>query len=190
MAPIALHPASIPDGVDPDAIAAQLQVDGVSAPRAVESQLLDVVDRARENGIDLSVVVLDRDPIHDSQLRDLATDMGEHVGGTVLVLSPGQNGSFSDAIDRVTLEAGQDRTYTGDPVAAANNFVDTLLHPGFPWTAMTIVLVAVVAVILAALWWVNDRRDRIAASRTESGRDLPAGGADTVAAGGRRSDER
>ncbi|WP_157083881.1 Rv1476 family membrane protein [Millisia brevis] len=158
MAPIHL-PTSIPVGVDPDAIAAELRLDHVSADHAIEPGLLAVVDRARESGIDLNIVVLDRDPVHDSQLRDLATDLGDHVGGTVLVLSPGQNGSYSDVISRVTLEAGQDVTYTGNPVVSANNFLDTLLQPGPPWTAMTISLLLLVAVVLGVLYWVNARRD-------------------------------
>lgn len=158
MAPISL-PTSIPVGVDPDVIAAELGVDRVSAPRSIEPGLLAVVERARDHGIDLNVVVLDRDPIHDSQLRDLATDLGDHIGGTVLVLSPGQNGSYSDVISRVTLEAGQDRTYTGNPVTSANNFLDTLLQPGPPWTAMTISLVLLVALVLGVLYLVNARRD-------------------------------
>lgn len=164
MAPIHL-PSSIPAGVDPDAIAAELRLDQVSAAHAIEPGLLAVVDRARDHGIDLNIVVLDHDPIHDSQLRDLATDLGDHVGGTVLVLSPGQNGSYSDVISRVTLEAGQDVTYTGNPVVSANNFLDTLLQPGPPWTAMTIALLLLVTVVLGVLYWVNARRD--------SGRTVP-----------------
>lgn len=167
MAPIHL-PTSIPFGVDPDAIAAELQIDHVSADHAVEPGLLAVVERAREHGIDLNIVVLEHDPVHDSQLRDLATDLGDHVGGTVLVLSPWQNGSYSDDISRVTLEAGQDLTYTGDPVISANNFLDTLLQPGPPWTAMTISLLLLVAAILGVLYWVNARRDSARTADTVS----------------------
>lgn len=180
MAPIPL-PTSIPVGVDPDAIAAELQIDRVSAADAVEPGLLAVVERAREHGIELSIVVLDRDGVHDSQLRDLATDLGSHVDGTVLVLSPWQNGSYSDTISRVTLEAGQDRTYTGDPVVSANNFLDTLLQPGPPWTAMTIALIALVAVILGILYWVNARRDATPGD-ADSATAIPA--VDAVAVGG------
>lgn len=45
----------------------------------------------------------------------------------------------------MTLEAAQDRTYTGDTVASTTNFVDSLLEPSPPWTFMTIVLILVVA---------------------------------------------
>ncbi|WP_236077466.1 Rv1476 family membrane protein [Rhodococcus sp. P1Y] len=137
--------ADVPAGVDVDSIVAEVAADGVSAPASIEGDLLATVQRAQENGIDLGIVVVPDNPRHDSQLRDLATAVGAEDGGTVLVLSPGQVGSFSDTISRVTLEAGQDTTYTGNPVVAANNFVDTLVGPQAPWSLITVVLIVIVA---------------------------------------------
>ncbi|MBY6410012.1 hypothetical protein HQ346_01380 [Rhodococcus sp. BP-252] len=142
--------ADIPPGVDVDSIVAAVEATGVSAPASVEDGLLDAVQRAEDNGIDLSIVVVEQNASHDSQLRDLATAVGAQDGGTVLVLSPGQVGSFSDSVSRVVLEAGQDRTYTGDPVVAADNFVDTLTGDQTPWALMTGVIVVVVAGAAAA----------------------------------------
>ena len=70
----------------------------------------------------------------------------QHPGSTVLVLSPGWAGSYSTTYDRVLLEAGQDvAKLTPDPVQGAQNFVDQLNTPIFPWTAFTIGLVFAVS---------------------------------------------
>lgn len=138
--------AEVPPGTDIDSIVADIAESGISAPSALRSDLQAVVQRAEEHGVDLGIVVMDKDPVHDSQLRDLATAVGTQDGGTILVLSPGQVGSFSDTVSRVTLEAGQDRTYTGNPVIGADNFVDTLVGPQTPWGLITgLILVLVTA---------------------------------------------
>ncbi len=144
--------AEVPPGTDIDSIVADVEESGVSAPSALRSDLQDIVQRAEEHGVDLGIVVLEKDPVHDSQLRDLATAVGSEDGGTILVLSPGQVGSFSDTVSRVTLEAGQDRTYTGNPVIGADNFVDTLVGQQTPWgliTGLILVLVTAVAAVTA-----------------------------------------
>ena len=92
------------------------------------------------------MVLADSPPI-DTPLRDIATQVGQqHPGSTVLVLSPGWAGSYSTTYDRVLLEAGQDvAKLTPDPVQGAQNFVDQLNTPIFPWTAFTIGLVFAVS---------------------------------------------
>ncbi len=142
--------ADVPPGIDVDSIVTDVAATGVSAPASMEDELLAVVDRAENNGIDLGIVVVQNNPAHDSQLRDLATAVGTEDGGTVLVLSPGQVGTFSDSVSRVILETGQDHTYTGDPVVGANNFVNTLVDPPTPWTLITVVVIVVVAAGAAA----------------------------------------
>lgn len=148
----------LPTGVSVEKVLADLADDQVAAPSQYVDDLVAEVQRAQENGIDLSVVVLDRDPGMDSQLRDLATEVGAEDGGTVLVLSPGWVGTFSEDLDRVTLEAAQDRTYTGDPVVSTRNFVDSVLEPSPPWTLMTLLIVAVVALAAGATWLAKRRR--------------------------------
>ncbi|MEO7079812.1 MAG: DUF6676 family protein, partial [Rhodococcus sp. (in: high G+C Gram-positive bacteria)] len=118
------------------------------------------VQRAEEHGVDLGIVVMEKDPVHDSQLRDLATAVGTQDGGTVLVLSPGQVGSFSDTVSRVTLEAGQDRTYTGNPVVGADNFVDTLVGPQTPWGLITGLILVLVTAVAAATAVAKIRRHK------------------------------
>ncbi|MFZ3394719.1 DUF6676 family protein [Rhodococcus sp. 7Tela_A2] len=148
----------LPPGVTVEAILADLSDDQVSAPPEQVDDLVAEVARAQEHGIDLSVVVIDRDPRMDSQLRDLATEVGAEDGGTVLVLSPGWVGTFSDSLDRVTLEAAEDRTYTGNPVVSTKNFVDSVIEPSPPWTMLTILLVLVVAAASGATYWAKIRR--------------------------------
>ncbi|WP_343600686.1 DUF6676 family protein [Mycobacterium sp.] len=119
----------------------QVDADAVSAPPAVIPGLLNVVDQARDHGIDLKVVVLDRNPPNDPPLRDVATVVGsDHPDATVLVLSPSFVGSYSTHFPRSTLEIGEDHAKTGDPVVSAQNFLRELDTPQFPWTAITIVL--------------------------------------------------
>lgn len=148
----------IPAGLDVDSIVATVRQSGVSAPADEVSGLSAAVVRAEEHGIDLAIVIVPDEPRHDSQLRDLATAVGAREGGTVLVLSPGQVGTFSDSISRVTLEAGQDRTYTGNHVVAADNFVDTLVEDHTPWGVLTGGLVVAVAAVATLTAVVKARR--------------------------------
>ncbi len=123
--------------------------------------LRQVVADARKDGIDLKIVVIDRNPPIDTPLRDIATEVGEaYPGSTVLTLSPSYAGTYSPKFDRVTMEAGQDLARTGDPVQSSKNFVSQLTTPDFPWTALTIVLVLGVAaaVILARMLHVRGKR--------------------------------
>jgi hypothetical protein len=132
-------PAFIPPDVDMPVVQADVAEDGVSAPEAVEPGLLQVVEQAKQDGIDLKIVVIDSNPHIDTPLRDIATEVGEaNPGSTVLVLSPSFAGSYSSQFDRVALEAGEDIAETGNPVQSSQNFVGQLNTPDFPWTGLTI----------------------------------------------------
>ncbi|MFC9549662.1 DUF6676 family protein [Rhodococcus sp. NPDC056960] len=148
----------IPEDIDVSEVITDVSDDGVSAPSGEVGDLVAVVDRAAEHGVKLSIVVLDEDPGRDSQLRDLATEVGAEEGGTVLVLSPSWVGTYSDSISRVLLESGQDRTYTGDAVLSANHFVDEVVEPGPPWALFTAVIVAIVVIASAATFFAKSRR--------------------------------
>ena len=133
-------------------VQADLREDGVSAADAsTTTGLKKVVAGAKQDGIDLKVVVLAENPPIDTPLRDVATQVGQtYPGSTVLVLSPSFAGTYSPTFDRVTLEAGQDiAKVSGTPVVATQNFVTELTTPHFPWTPFTIVVV--IAVALAAV---------------------------------------
>jgi hypothetical protein len=156
-------------------------VDGVSAPKDADiAGLRQVVADAKQKGIDLKVVVVPQNPPIDTPLRDIATEVGHaYPGSTVLVISPIWAGTYSPTFDRVTLEAGQDVAKTaGNPTQAAKNFVSQLQTPGFPWTALTIVLVVVVAIAtaLARVLQVRGRRS----SASEASGSLPSSSAESA----------
>lgn len=131
-------------------VKADVADDGVSVPPADEADvpaLRQVVEDAREQGIDLKIVVIDVNPPIEQPLRDIATEVGEaNPGSTVLTLSPSFAGTYSPEFDRVTLEAGQDVAKTGDSVQSSENFLGELTATHFPWTPFTIVLVLVVVI--------------------------------------------
>ena len=135
-----------------DAVRADVAKDGIAAPMADVAGLQKVVAGAKERGLDLKVVVMEKSPPLDTPLRDIATQVGQqHPDSTVLVLSPGWAGSYSTTYDRVLLEAGQDvAKLTPDPVQGAQNFVDQLNTPDFPWIAFTMILVFAVSAAAVA----------------------------------------
>ncbi len=128
----------------------QVTAHNISAPSAVAPALLQVIDQAHKDGIDLKIVVVDHNPLNDTPLRDIATRVGaQHTDATVLVLSPNFVGTYSTHFPRSTLEIGEDNAKTGNPVVSAQNFLHQLNTPQFPWTAFTIVvLIGVLAAVI------------------------------------------
>lgn len=167
--PVEQDPATTPVDVCMNLVIADVGDDGVSAPPdAPKAELADVVADADQQGIDLKIVVLDRNPPTDPPLRDIATEVGgAYPDSTVLVLSPSEAGTYSTTFDRVTLEAGQDVAKGRDSVQGSKNFVSQLTTPDFPWTALTIVIVLGVAaaVVLTRVLQVKGKR---ALSREET----------------------
>ena len=133
-------------------VKADVGKDGVAAPAEYVPGLQKVVAGAKDRGVDLKVVVMQKSPIIDTPLRDIATQVGHaYPGSTVLVLSPGWAGSYSPNYDRVLLEAGQDvAKLDANPVQSTQNFVDQLTTPIFDWTAFTIVVVLAVGAAAVA----------------------------------------
>ena len=160
-------PSYIPPDVDMNQVTADVGDDGVSvAPAYAEDipALRQVVSDAREQGIDLKVVMIATDPPIDTPLRDIATEVGEAFpGSTVLAMSPKWAGTYSPTFDRVTLEAGQDLAKNSDPVQSSKNFVSELTTPHFPWTAFSVVLVVGVLAAAAATRFLQVRSKRNAA---------------------------
>ena len=160
-------PSYIPPDVDMNQVKADLGDDGVSVAPAYAKDipaLRQVVADAREQGIDLKVVMIATDPPIDTPLRDIATEVGEAFpGSTVLAMSPKWAGTYSPTFDRVTLEAGQDLAKNGDPVQSSKNFVSELTTPHFPWTAFSVVLVVGVLAAAVATRFLQVRSKRNAA---------------------------
>jgi hypothetical protein len=155
----------------------QINADNISAPPAVTPELLEVINQAHDDGIDLKIVVLDHNPPNDTPLRDIATVVGaHHPDSTVLVLSPNFVGTYSSHFPRATLEIGEDNAKTGNSVASAQNFLHQLDTPQFSWTAFTIVLLIGVLAAAVGTRIMQLRARRLAMLPDEV--DGPAEGAD------------
>lgn len=170
-------PTYIPQDVDMPLVKAEVAAAGVSAPPAELPGLLEVVDHANDEGIDLKIVLLDHNPPNDTPLRDIATVVGaDYPNATVLVLSPSYVGSYSTRYPRVTLEAGEDHSKTGNPALSAQNFLHELDTPEFPWSALTLVLL--IGVLAAAVgtrfMQLRSRRTATSTDTTEISAEEPS----------------
>ena len=158
-------PSYIPPDVDMNQVLADVRDDGVSVPPAdakVVPELRQVVTDAREQGLDLKIVVIATNPPIDTPLRDIATEVGQaYPGSTVLAMSPTWAGTYSPTFDRMTLEAGQDIAKNGDPVQSSKNFLSELTATHFPWTAFSVVLTVLVlgAAVATRFLQVRSRRN-------------------------------
>ncbi|MEV0106971.1 DUF6676 family protein [Nocardia sp. NPDC050799] len=160
-----LKATKLPDGFDSktlEEVRTDLADNGVATPEGDDqSELAAIVADARAHGIDLSIVVLDGNPGHDSELRDLATEVAGFQHGTVAVFSDDWIGTTSDSISRVRLEWAEDKSkFTGGKTEQA---AQTLVHrleqpPMVSWTEITIVLLAGLVLTVGGLYWVKARR--------------------------------
>jgi hypothetical protein len=160
--PVGKDSATTPVDECMNLVIADIKDDGVSAAETPENAgLADVVAEAKQKGVDLKIVVVDRNPPIDTPLRDIATEVGEaYPGSTVLVLSPTESGTFSTTYDRMTLEAGQDVAEGRGSVQGSTNFVGELTAQHFPWTTFTIVVVLAVIAAVAATRMLQNRAKR------------------------------
>lgn len=157
--------AGLPPTIDEDelqAIKTDVADNHVATPEGRDqSELEAIVAEARAEGIPLSIVVVPGNPGHDSNLRDLATEVARTEHGTVVVFSDDWVGTYSDTISRVRLEWAEDaaKSKQGDSVTAANIFVDRISEPEMiSWTAVTGILLAGTAAFVAGLAYVKSRR--------------------------------
>ena len=150
-----------PGGVDLTAIAADLRDDHVySEDPAQIGALKQVVAHAQADGHDINLVVLKQQMPTFTMYRDIATELQQHVGGTVLVFGPNSVGSASPEFSRVNLEDATDNLTLSNPPQAAQQMVDAITKPGVDWTLVTIVLIAVVVGAIVGRIRSLRRRDR------------------------------
>ena len=164
-------------GVDVDMVLADLSDDGVAAPAAQVDGLRSVVADAADQGVQLRVIVVEDNPPLPEQLRDLATSVGDADGGTVVALSPNWIGTNSDTVSRFVLEEAETLPRTGDSSADVQAFVDQIVGPAVPWTAITVAItlaVLLVVVVGTALNVRMSRRSPVDGAATGTG-DMPAG---------------
>jgi hypothetical protein len=137
----------IPPDVDLPQLQAGLADDGVVAPPEMTPQILQVVSEARDKGYDIHFVVTDKVYPRITYYRDIATELQEETGGTVIVLGGNYVGSASDEFSRVELEQATDNLTISNPPVAAQQMLDRMTEQTqVPWTVVTMVLIAVVAV--------------------------------------------
>ncbi|MGW5381734.1 Rv1476 family membrane protein [Nocardia sp. NPDC003963] len=157
-----LRATKLPDGFDSETMAEvrnDLADNSVATPEGADQEdLAALVDSARAQGIELSVVVIEGNPGHDSELRDLATEVAKTEHGTVLVLSQDWVGTYSDTISRVRLELAEDHVRAVRPADSVDvktqTFVDRVQHEGLidPTTVTIVILLGFVAAIAGLAW--------------------------------------
>lgn len=137
----------IPPDVDMADLQAGLADDGVVAPPEMTPQILQVVAEGRDKGYDLHFVVTDKVYPRITYYRDIATELQQETGGTVIVLGGNYIGSASDEFSRVELEQSTDNLTISNPPVAAQQMLDRMTEQTqVPWTVVTLVLILIVAV--------------------------------------------
>lgn len=136
----------IPEDVDLQAIGKDLAGDHVSAPADDVAGLERVVAEAKAKGHDINFVVLEQAQPNFTYYRDIATALQKETGGTVVVFGPDTIGTASDDFSRVQLEQAQDNLTVSQPATGAQQMLDRMTEQTqIPWTLVTLVLIAVVA---------------------------------------------
>ncbi len=144
--------------------------DGLSAD---EGDLQDAINRARNAGFGLYVVLLDEDP--SSGATAFADSVLNQLGsGTVLVLSASNEGMTSSEIDQTAIEAALDRAFEagGGDVGYVNAVVDSII--GTPSSsggsdsgggAGFVVVLVIVGGLVLLVWWAIRRSSKASEKR-------------------------
>jgi len=137
-----------------------------------EGSIHDAVNRARNAGFGLSVVLLDEDPssgataFADSVLNQLGT-------GTVLVLSATSEGMASSEIDQSAIEAALDRGFAagGGDAGYVNAVVDSITGTSTSPSGSSgggsglAVLLVIVGGLVLLVWWAIRRSNKASKER-------------------------
>lgn len=155
--------AELPHDTDLNAVLTDLADNHVATPKGQkQGELATIVEDARENGIPLSIVVVEGNPAPDSSLRDLATKVGKAEHGTVVVLSDDWAGTYSESVSRYRLERAEDvakNRHGGHSAEAAQAFVGSLEAPEtISSTVAASIFIAAIAVVVVVLYRVKLRR--------------------------------
>ncbi|MGX1811243.1 Rv1476 family membrane protein [Nocardia sp. NPDC055321] len=155
--------AELPPNTDLEVVELDLSDNHVAAPEGRKQDgLAAIAAQAREQGIDLNIVVIQGNPGIEAVLRDLATEVGKQTGGTVVVFSDDWVGTYSDAFTRGRLEWAEDKAKYRGPQRteeAAQTFVDRLEQPEtVSWTLITLVAMIALVSAVAGLAVVKMRR--------------------------------
>lgn len=168
----------IPEDVDLQAIGKDLAGDHVSAPADDVAGLERVVAEAKAKGHDMNFVVLEQAQPNFTYYRDIATALQKQTGGTVVVFGPDTVGTASDDFSRVQLEQAQDNLTVSQPATGAQQMLDRMTdQTQIPWTVVTLVLVAVVALgaVVARVLQVRRRPATAPAAASDASRAASSG---------------
>ncbi|MDO5669729.1 MAG: hypothetical protein Q4G50_06975 [Corynebacterium sp.] len=158
----------IPEGVDIDDLARQIDEDSVAFGSFVPAEkmgelepgLIDAASHAESSGFgSLGVVVLEHTPAHTPDLRDIAQDVlvATEVE-TVIVRAPGSGAIVSDVHSRAEIETAQYPFLAdGDVVGGVHRFIDDVNGWSLNWVGILVVVLLLVAVAAALTAW-NARR--------------------------------
>lgn len=148
---------ALPEGVNPAAIAADLQKDGVSATPELEAPLRERVELAHSKGMDLKIVYYPGSDKDFTAPRNLAELLHPHVSGTILVMNDKQVGSVSPVYPRYALEraennvdrvVGAENLYAPQQVVRADTYIRDVAGSGLDWGPLSggIALTAILSV--------------------------------------------
>ncbi|WP_341257495.1 DUF6676 family protein [Gordonia malaquae] len=145
--PVGGRPADKWSSLDMPAIIKQLTASGVSAPDDQSGELTALVKEAKADGHDLFVLVTDQHFSPFTVYRDIAQELQQTTGGTVLVFGPGGMGTASTDFSRVELEDGTSEVHAGASAPqAAREIYEKAVDPNVNWTLVTIALIVVVVI--------------------------------------------
>ncbi|MDL9935846.1 hypothetical protein QSJ18_03720 [Gordonia sp. ABSL1-1] len=162
-----------------DRVAVQGVPAGVETPQIVE--LRKVVAHARDEGHDLSIVVITQQQPTYTIYRDIATTLQPEVGGTVIVLGPNSVGSTSPDFSRFQQEKATNDLDLNRPAVAARQMYDSMAEPTIDWTLVTLLLIFVVAIgaVIGRVQMLRRRRrqlpDVVAGPAIDASAAAPAG---------------
>lgn len=148
----------IPADIDLDDLADQLNEDGVAIDQlgrdypSMEGELQQVLTAAGNSDFgSAGIVLLDSAPERSADQRDIAQDLLNLTElDTVIVRSPGSGAVVSDIHTRAEIESAQWHFLgNGDYVTATRDLIDTINSSGVNWFAVTGILLAALAAVVA-----------------------------------------
>ncbi len=155
------------ENLDPETVVQALREDSiVTANEDLEAVLRPIVDSAAARGVeDLKIVVVDRDPMGTTDLRNFANEIVAADGGTVIVRAPFSVAASSDQIPRAALElAGHEMMeYPKKYPEGFEAFVDTAGSFTVPFFNLSLAVgggIVLVFAVLIIFWWIRSHRPK------------------------------
>lgn len=149
----------IPADVDITGLSQQIEADHVAIAGdldpsgALNQELVDVVNQLQGSDFgSLGVVLLDRVPAVEADMRDIAWQIQQNTGlETIILRGPYSGAVVSDVYNRAEIEAAQhDLLGNPDVPASIANFGMDVMNNSYPWPMITLILAAIILFLAAA----------------------------------------